>query len=60
MRLLGSALADYSIDRLPTVLIKPIPLHLLSFTVQKYATVMHVLTAESGNYRLQPSLMFCT
>lgn len=58
MRLVGSSLADYSIDKLPTVLIKSIPPHLIFFTVQKYATVIRVLTAESSNYRLQLSLMF--
>lgn len=60
MRLVGPSLADYIMDRLSTVLIKSIPPHLFFFTVQKYATVMHVLTAESSNYRLQLSLMFCT
>lgn len=64
MRLVGPSLADYIMDRLSTVLIKSIPPHLFFFnfffTGQKYATVMHVLTAESSNYRLQLSLMFCT
>lgn len=39
MRLVGPSLVDYSIDKLPTVLIKSIPPHLFFFAVQKCATV---------------------
>lgn len=35
MRLVGPSLADYSIDKLPTVLIKSIPPHLFFFYCAK-------------------------
>lgn len=35
MRLVGPSIADYSIDKLPTVLIKSIPPHLFFFLLCK-------------------------
>lgn len=60
MRLVGLTPADYSIDRLSTVLNQIYSAtSFIFFTVKKDA-VMQVLTAESSNYRLQLSLTFST